>query len=59
MQCCRAASHAANLAVQVWTINTCDEMLRMIELGVDAIMTDEPLLLESLLSTPKEQRSCD
>ncbi|MAT92113.1 MAG: hypothetical protein CME59_05895 [Halioglobus sp.] len=54
-----AASHAANLAVQVWTINTCDEMLRMIELGVDAIMTDEPLLLESLLSTPKEQRSCD
>ena len=41
-----ADSHAANLAVQVWTINTCEEMLRMIDLGVDAIMTDQPLLLE-------------
>lgn len=54
-----ADSHAANLAVQVWTINSCEEMLRMIDLGVDGIMTDKPLLLESLLSTPADQRSCD
>ncbi|HEY6130378.1 MAG TPA: glycerophosphodiester phosphodiesterase family protein [Halioglobus sp.] len=54
-----ADSHAANLAVQVWTINTCKEMLRMIELGVDAIMTDQPLLLEALLSTPPNERRCD
>ncbi|WP_162845942.1 glycerophosphodiester phosphodiesterase family protein [Seongchinamella sediminis] len=52
-------AHNANLAVQVWTINTCEEMLRMMELGVDAIMTDRPLLLEKLLNTPQEQRSCD
>jgi len=54
-----ADSHAVNLAVQVWTINTCEEMLRMIDLKVDAIMTDKPLLLESILSTPPGERSCD
>ena len=52
-------AHDANLAVQVWTINTCEEMLRMMALGVDAIMTDRPLLLENLLNTPPEQRSCE
>jgi glycerophosphoryl diester phosphodiesterase len=54
-----ADSHAVNLAVQVWTINTCEEMLRMIDLGVDGIMTDQPLLLESILSTPPAERQCD
>jgi glycerophosphoryl diester phosphodiesterase len=54
-----ADSHAANLAVQVWTINSCEEMLRMIDLGVDGIMTDRPLLLEEILSTPAAQRRCD
>ncbi|GAB5451690.1 MAG: glycerophosphodiester phosphodiesterase [Halioglobus sp.] len=53
------ASHAANLAVQVWTINSCEEMLRMIDLGVDAIMTDAPLLLAEVLATPPAERSCD
>ena len=52
-------AHDADLAVQVWTINSCEEMLRMMELGVDGIMTDRPLLLESLLNTPAGQRSCD
>lgn len=54
-----ADSHAANLAVQVWTINTCEEMLRMMDLGVDGIMTDQPLLLEKLLSMPAAERSCE
>ncbi|WP_162299994.1 glycerophosphodiester phosphodiesterase family protein [Kineobactrum sediminis] len=54
-----ADSHAANLAVQVWTINQCEDMLRMIELGVDAIMTDRPLLLEKLLNTAVDERSCE
>lgn len=54
-----ADSHAANLAVQVWTINSCEEMLRMIDLKVDGIMTDKPLLLEEILSTPPNQRRCD
>lgn len=53
-----AASHAVNLAVQVWTVNTCEEMLHMIDLGVDAIMTDRPLLLEEVLSMPRGERSC-
>ncbi|MEM9256430.1 MAG: glycerophosphodiester phosphodiesterase family protein [Pseudomonadota bacterium] len=51
-------SHAVNLGVHVWTINRCEDMLRMIELGVDGIMTDRPVLLEELLNTPPEQRSC-
>jgi len=45
--------------VQVWSINTCEDMLRMIDLGVDAIMTDQPLLLEQILSTPPDERQCD
>lgn len=54
-----AASHAANLAVQVWTINTCEEMLRMIDMGVDGIMTDQPLLLELVLAQPPGERRCE
>ncbi|MEE4145425.1 MAG: glycerophosphodiester phosphodiesterase family protein [Halieaceae bacterium] len=54
-----AAAHAVNMPIQVWTINTCEEMLRMIDLGVDGIMTDQPLLLESVLAQPPGERSCD
>ena len=53
-----ADAHAANLAVQVWTINACEDMLQMMALGVDAIMTDRPVLLQSLLDTPPSERSC-
>lgn len=52
-------AHAVNLAVQVWTVNSCEEMLRMMDLGVDAIMTDRPLLLEEVLNTPPSERQCD
>ena len=52
-------SHNANLAVQVWTINSCEQMLEMMALGVDAIMTDRPVLLQELLDTPAAERSCD
>jgi glycerophosphoryl diester phosphodiesterase len=51
-------AHAANLAVQVWTINECQEMLDLIALGVDAIMTDRPVLLQELLDTPVAERRC-
>ncbi len=54
-----ADAHAVDMAVQVWTINSCEEMLRMMDLGVDAIMTDRPVLLEDLLNTPPEERRCD
>ena len=54
-----ADAHAVDMAVQVWTVNSCEEMLRMMALGVDALMTDRPLLLEDLLNTPPEERSCE
>ena len=41
-------SHEANLAVNVWTVNDEDDMLKMIEYGVDGIITDYPLRLKNL-----------
>jgi glycerophosphoryl diester phosphodiesterase len=37
------------MAVQYWTINDADEMRMLIKKGVDAIMTDDPLLLIEVL----------
>lgn len=48
----------ANLAVHVWTVNECEEMIELIDLGVDAIMTDRPLLLEQVLAQDPASRSC-
>ena len=42
-------AHRCNIAVQYWTINDADEMRFLIERGVDAIMTDDPLLLKQVL----------
>ncbi len=52
-------AHNAGLAVQVWTVNSCEQMLEMMALGVDAIMTDRPLLLQSLLDQAPASRSCN
>ena len=41
-------SHQENLPVNVWTVNEEYEMLKMIEHGVDGIMTDYPLRLKEL-----------
>ena len=54
-----AAAHAVDMPVQVWTINQCEDMLWLIDLGVDGIMTDRPLLLEWLLDQPRGERSCE
>lgn len=43
------AAHNRNLQVQVWTINDPAEMQRLIDLGVDGIMTDRPDLLLEIL----------
>ena len=41
-------SHEESLPVIVWTVNEKYEMLRMIEYGVDGIITDYPLRLKKL-----------
>jgi glycerophosphoryl diester phosphodiesterase len=43
------AAHAARLAVHVWTVNDQDEMRRVLDLGVDGVMTDRAVLLRDLL----------
>ena len=42
-------AHDHGLAVHVWTIDEPDEMERLIDLGVDGIMTDRPSVLEPIL----------
>lgn len=44
------AAHAHGLAVHVWTIDEEDEMRRLIDLGVDAIMTDRPSAMAEVLA---------
>ncbi len=46
-------AHRRNIAVQYWTINDADEMRMLIELGCDAIMTDDPELLRQVLDEYK------
>ncbi len=43
------AAHRRNVQVQVWTINDPAEMQRLIDMGVDGIMTDRPDVLLRLL----------
>ena len=44
-----AEAHARGLQVHVWTINDADEMNRLLDLGVDGIMTDRPSVLKAVL----------
>ncbi|MGH3733821.1 MAG: glycerophosphodiester phosphodiesterase family protein [Acidimicrobiales bacterium] len=48
------AAHAAGIAVHVWTINDADEMARLIDLGVDGLVSDRPSVLGSVLA----ERGC-
>ena len=41
-------SHQENLPVNIWTVNKDYDMLKMVEYGVDGIMTDYPLRLKEL-----------
>ncbi|HUY16550.1 MAG TPA: glycerophosphodiester phosphodiesterase family protein [Acidimicrobiales bacterium] len=48
------AAHAAGVAVHVWTINDVDEMTRLVERGVDGLISDRPTPLAALL----RERDC-
>lgn len=52
-------AHAAGLAVHVWTINDCPTMIALLDMGVDGVMTDRPLLLEKVLAQPAGNRHCE
>jgi len=44
-----AAAHRRGIQVHVWTIDDSGEMGRLLDLGVDGIMTDRPLVLKDVL----------
>lgn len=43
------AAHQAGVAVQVWTVNDPADMERLLDIGVDGLMTDCPTVLRDIL----------
>lgn len=49
-------AHRCGMSVNAWTVNKTDDIKRMIDCKVDAITTNEPLLVRSLLGKKNEWR---
>ena len=45
------AAHQRNISVHVWTVNDAEDMRRLIDMGVDGIMTDYPQRLQEILKS--------
>jgi glycerophosphoryl diester phosphodiesterase len=43
-------AHRQGVGVHVWTINERDEMERLLDLGVDAILSDRPTILKQVFA---------
>ncbi len=51
-----AEAHRKNMPVYVWTVNDPERMTRLIEVGVDGIMTDYPERLIEVLQKKRKQQ---
>jgi glycerophosphoryl diester phosphodiesterase len=51
------AAHRARRLVQVWTVNDVADMRRLIEWGVDALITDRPDLALEVVGAPRPARA--
>lgn len=47
-------AHEHGIQVHIWTIDETDEMNRLLDMGVDGIMTDQPLVLRQALIDREE-----
>jgi len=41
--------HSIGKVIHAWTINEAEEMHRLLDLGIDGIMTDRPKILKAVL----------
>lgn len=51
-------AHDAGLAVHVWTIDDCETMVELLQLGVDGIMSDHPARMVQVLQQPEGSWNC-
>jgi len=51
-----AAARGRNMRVQVWTVNDSDSMKKLLQLGVNGIMTDYPQRLLELITDHRKKR---